>query len=117
MGANPFKDKKCVPCEAGLNPLSAAEALKLLEQTPGWELDESGQKIIRDYTTKDFMAAVAFIQDIANVAEAEGHHPDLHLTGYRNLRVVLSTHSIGGLSANDFIVASKIGALKVELKK
>ncbi|MBZ0165597.1 MAG: 4a-hydroxytetrahydrobiopterin dehydratase [Candidatus Omnitrophica bacterium] len=117
MDANPLKDKKCHPCEAGSAPLSDSLARKFLQQTPGWKLDESGQSIFRDYTTKSFRAAVALIQSIADVAEAADHHPDLHLTDYRKLRVVLSTHAIGGLSENDFIVAAKIGALKVELKK
>ena len=66
---------------------------------------------------KDFLSAVQFIQDIAQVAEADDHHPDLHLTGYRKLRVELSTHAIGGLSENDFILAAKIEQLPKELKR
>ena len=66
---------------------------------------------------KDFKAAVAFVNSIASVAEAEGHHPDLHLTGYRKLRVDLATHAVGGLTENDFILAAKIDRLPKELKK
>jgi 4a-hydroxytetrahydrobiopterin dehydratase len=66
---------------------------------------------------KDFLTAIQFFQDIARVAEAEDHHPDLHLTGYRNVAVELSTHAIGGLSENDFILAAKIDAIPVDLKK
>jgi len=65
---------------------------------------------------KDFMAAVKFIGCIAEIAESENHHPDIHLTGYRKLKVVLSTHAINGLSQNDFILAAKINELPVELK-
>ncbi len=89
-------------------PRSAAEAL--LRDLKGWELIED--KLIRKMVTcKDFMEAVATIQKIAPIAEAEDHHPDLHLTGYRKLTIELSTHSIGGLSENDFIVAAKIDQL------
>jgi 4a-hydroxytetrahydrobiopterin dehydratase len=62
------------------------------------------------------MAGIAFFQEIAKLAEAEGHHPDLHLEGYRHVWIELRTHAIGGLSANDFIMAAKIDRLPVELK-
>ena len=64
---------------------------------------------------KNFAAAVEFITDITDIAEAENHHPDLHLTGYRNLAIELWTHAIGGLSENDFILAAKIDALPKSL--
>lgn len=66
---------------------------------------------------KDFAAAVRFLQDIAEVAEEEDHHPDIHLTGYRKLKIDLSTHAVGGLSENDFILAAKIEKLPKELKE
>ncbi len=66
---------------------------------------------------KDFLAAVKCIQAIAKVAEAEDHHPDLHVTGYRKLRIELSTHAINGLSENDFILAAKIENIPKKLKQ
>lgn len=60
------------------------------------------------------IAAIQFFNDVATIAEAEGHHPDLHLTGYRNVEVVLSTHAIGGLSMFDFILASKLDSINVD---
>jgi 4a-hydroxytetrahydrobiopterin dehydratase len=63
------------------------------------------------------MAAVKFINSVAEIAEKEDHHPDVHLTGYRNLKIDLSTHALGGLSENDFILAAKINELPIELKK
>ncbi len=66
---------------------------------------------------KDFLAAVALIRRLADVAEEQDHHPDVHLTGYRRLSLVLSTHSIGGLSENDFILAAQIEALPKTLKE
>ena len=66
---------------------------------------------------KDFPTAIDFFQRVADVANKEDHHPDLHLTGYRKVAIELSTHAIGGLSENDFILAAKIDQLPVELKQ
>jgi len=82
-----------------------------LAATPEWELTEDGKGIARDFRCRNFVGCVERIDQIAELAEAEQHHPDLHLTGYRNLRVELTTHAIGGLSENDFIVAAKIDRL------
>lgn len=100
-------------------PLSAANAL--LQEVKGWELvdlpahgsaGQAGGKALRKTVKcKDFLDAVALIQRIAPIAEAEDHHPDLHLTGYRRLTIELSTHAIGGLSENDFILAAKVDQL------
>ncbi len=87
-----------------------------MKEVPGWVLTEDSRGIYQDYVTKNFMAAVEFINKIAAIAESEDHHPDLHLTGYRRLRIDLLTHAINGLSENDFIVAAKINKLNVALK-
>ena len=102
---------KCAPCEALTKPIAPKEAKALAAELKGWRLI-GGRTLRRDLVMKDFMAAVRFIDAVARTAEEEGHHPDLHLTGYRNLAVELSTHSIGGLSINDFILAEKISALQ-----
>lgn len=117
MTENPLTSRKCQPCEGQTAPMSEREARGFLKMVPGWELEESGKSIARTYVMKNFMAAVDFIGQVANVAESEDHHPDIHLTGYRHLQIVLSTHAIDGLSENDFIVAAKIGELVAELKK
>ena len=65
----------------------------------------------------NFMSGIEFFRQVADLAEAEGHHPDLHLEGYRNVWIELSTHAIGGLSENDFILAAKIDQIPVKLKK
>ena len=103
--------QKCRPCEGGVLRLSRKEALGLLKEVPGWELSADGLSIFREHRMKDFSAAVAEIGKIAGIAEKEGHHPDIHLTGYRKLKIELSTHAIRGLSRNDFILASKIDKL------
>ena len=108
--------KKCEPCEGKMQPFSKKQAQEYLSQVPGWELSDNAKSISRNYVMKNFLAAVQFIEKIADVAEKENHHPDLHLTGYRNFRIDLSTHAVGGLSENDFILAAKINELPTELK-
>lgn len=102
-------EKRCVPCEGGTAPLTPDEADALLAECPGWVRERDW--IHREVVCKDFMDAVDIIRDVADIAEDDGHHPDLHLTGYRNLRISLQTHAIGGLSENDFIIAAKIGRM------
>jgi len=115
--AEELKAKKCKPCEGGVPEIGMEEATRLLKELPGWELSGSGKKIRREWTAKDFSSAMEFFQKVADLAENEGHHPDLHLTGYRNATVELTTHAIGGLSENDFVLAAKINDLPIELKK
>jgi 4a-hydroxytetrahydrobiopterin dehydratase len=80
-------------------------------------LTHDGQRIRKDWTVKNFMAGMKFFNQVAEIAEADGHHPDVHLWGYRNAWIELWTHAIGGLSENDFILAAKIDQLPIELKK
>jgi 4a-hydroxytetrahydrobiopterin dehydratase len=108
--------KKCVPCEGGAKPLSRPEAEQLLREVPGWSLIQDGKGIRRAWVCKDFDTALKFINDVGKIADAEDHHPDLHLTGYRNVVIELSTHAIHGLSENDFILAAKINKVPVMLK-
>ena len=100
-------DKKCVPCEGGAPPLAPEEIKKLQSQLTGpWQL--IGQKKIqREFKFKDFMAALVFVNSVATLAEAEGHHPDITIH-YDQVIIELWTHAIGGLSENDFILAAKI---------
>ncbi len=110
MGSESLAQRKCAPCEKGTPPLSSQAAASYLAQLSDWELVDS--KILRkQVAAKSFLDAVDLIQKIAPIAEAEDHHPDLHLTGYKRLRIELSTHSIGGLSENDFILAAKLDSL------
>jgi 4a-hydroxytetrahydrobiopterin dehydratase len=108
--------KKCKPCEGGVEPYSADQAREQLEELRGWRLTHDGQRIRKDWTVRNFMAGIDFFNRVALAAENEGHHPDLHLEGYRNVWVELWTHAIGGLSENDFILAAKIDELPVERK-
>jgi 4a-hydroxytetrahydrobiopterin dehydratase len=107
---------KCKPCEGGVDPLTREESEELLKQTPDWALTDDGIRITRKWTVKNFVAAMDFFNKATEVAEEDGHHPDFHLVGYRNVTVELWTHAIGGLSENDFIVAAKIDQLPIELQ-
>jgi 4a-hydroxytetrahydrobiopterin dehydratase len=109
--------QKCKPCEGGVPPVARSEIKRLLAALPQWQLVVGGQAIRREWRVQDFATAIDFFERIAKIAEAEDHHPDLHLTGYRNVALELSTHAIGGLSMNDFILAAKIDKLPVKLKK
>ena len=102
--------KKCLPCEGGIEGCTLEHSRKQLVLLPSWRLSLDGKWIHRNLVFKDFGQMVACVNQIARLAEAEAHHPDLHLTGYRNLEIAISTHAIDGLSENDFILASKIDA-------
>ena len=87
-----------------------------LNKVPGWQQVGDYKAISKDFVMKNFMAAIRFVNNIAKVAEEENHHPDIHLSGYRKLRVELSTHALGGLTQNDFILAAKINELPADFK-
>lgn len=91
--------------------LSEAEAKPLLAKLSGWTLTADNKSIGISWKMKDFKAAIDLVNRITDLAEAMDHHPDLHLTGYRDLRIELSTHSAGGLTEKDFSLASKIDVL------
>ena len=100
--------EKCVPCEIGTQPLSHDDAEALRAETPLWTLKDG--EIEREFRFKDFREAMAFVNKVADIAEEQGHHPDIYIS-YSKVRLVLSTHKIGGLSRNDFILATKIDKL------
>lgn len=103
--------KKCIPCEdKTMKPLSKKEVAPLLQEIKGWEINSKGTEITKTWKFADFVKAMAFVDEVADVAEGEGHHPDIHIS-YNVVTLTLSTHSIGGLSENDFIVAAKVDNL------
>jgi 4a-hydroxytetrahydrobiopterin dehydratase len=102
--------QKCVPCEGDTPRLDAAEADALLSELPGWRLADAHKRLVRCFSFVDFRAAMSFVDRMAALAEAEGHHPDFCVR-YSVVDVSLYTHAIGGLSRNDFILAAKIGKI------
>jgi len=107
----------CKPCSGDVSPLPADDVRRLLREVPDWSLAPGGDRIRREWRARDFAAALAFFHRIGEVADREDHHPDVHLTGYRNVAVELWTHAAGGLTENDFILAAKIDALPLEQAK
>ncbi|OGG53499.1 hypothetical protein A3H16_03740 [Candidatus Kaiserbacteria bacterium RIFCSPLOWO2_12_FULL_53_8] len=103
--------KKCVACEGGAQPMTPMEATAMLGHVSGWELSHDKKSISKRFKFKDFARALAFTNAIGAIAESEGHHPDLTL-GWGKVGVELTTHAIGGLSENDFILAAKIDAIQ-----
>ncbi len=99
----------CVACDANTPRFGPEEVEGYARRVPDWELRE-GVALRRRFRFRDFRATMAFVNRIAELAEAEGHHPDLRIS-YNRLTVDLMTHAIGGLSENDFIMAAKIDAL------
>ena len=116
MSDRALKKQKCVPYASGQPPLSSADVTRWVKRISGWQAASNKKSIAKEFRMKDFSAAIEFLRKIAQVANREDHHPDAHLTSYRKLRLELSTHSIGGLSPNDFILATKIDALPKKLK-
>ena len=102
--------KHCAPCEGGTKPLPPDVVMKLHTEVPDWQLAPDGKMLSREFNFKNFVQAVDFVRAVADIAEMEDHHPNIHI--YFN-RVVLElfTHAIKGLSENDFIVAAKIDAM------
>lgn len=103
-------EQKCIPCEGGTMPLTIPEAQKLLTEIPSWTLSSDVKKISKSYSFKNFADALLFTNKVGELAEREGHHPDIAL-GWGKVDITLTTHAIGGLSVNDFILAAKIDTL------
>ena len=100
----------CVPCEGGTAPLDGRDMELLLKSVNGWKLEKNPRRILKEFKFKNFVEAMKFVNQIADIAEKEGHHPDIFIS-YNHVRFELTTHAIGGLSQNDFIVAAKIDDL------
>lgn len=101
-------DKKCVACEGGVPPLTREEIAAYQPQVPEWKVTPDDKALLHHFAFKDFKEALAFVDKVGALAESEGHHPDISLFAFKNVSITLSTHAIGGLSENDFILAAKI---------
>jgi 4a-hydroxytetrahydrobiopterin dehydratase len=104
----PLTQRHCVACEGGTPPIDPDTAREMLEQVPGWELGDN--KLTRRFKFRDFREAMAFVNRVADLAEGEGHHPDIHIS-WNRVRLDLTTHAIKGLSDNDFIMAARTNEL------
>lgn len=106
-----LQNKKCKPCEGGVKPLMPDEYETFLRnEIIGWVAVDK-KMIEKKFTFKNFKQALGFINKVGAIAEEEGHHPDILLYDFRKVKIMLTTHAIGGLSENDFILAAKIDTL------
>ncbi len=103
-----LSELKCSQIEKGTPTLPTTEVQKMLIELPGWTLNNSA--ISREFKFKDFTSAMEFVNKVAEIANAEDHHPDINIS-YNKVKMELSTHKIGGLSMNDFIMAAKINMI------
>ncbi len=109
-GMEGLAGKPCVPCRGGIPPLTGDAARELLAGTPGWRLEEKGTRLLRSFEFRDFLGAMKFVNRVADVAEQEGHHPDIAIH-WNKVELTLWTHKIAGLHENDFILAAKVNRL------
>lgn len=106
-----LSDKKCVPVEPTTDAMNVPQAREMLKQVPGWELALDNRAIKRRMPFKDFLSALAFVNKLGELAEAEQHHPDIML-GWGYVEVVFWTHTVSGLHENDFVMASKVNLIQ-----
>lgn len=110
MNVNDLSTKHCQPRKGKEHALGVDEVTDLLKRLPGWELDDDGKVIVKDFKFDDFQHTLGFINAVGFMANHEDHHPDLE-AGYGHCRVLWSTHDVGGLSLNDFICAARVEAM------
>jgi 4a-hydroxytetrahydrobiopterin dehydratase len=104
-------EKKCKPCEGGIEPLTRDQAQALMKQLQSdWRLSEDSKSLHREWKFRNFFHTMSFVNAVAHIANAEDHHPDLEV-GYGVCRMKFTTHAISGLSENDFICAAKVDQL------
>lgn len=110
MTENELKERRCKPCEGGVDAMNEDQAKALIDQVPGWALANDAKSIGRRFEFKGFYRTMAFVNALAWIAHQEDHHPDFS-AGYNYCEVSYTTHAVGGLSENDFICAAKVNAL------
>jgi len=103
-----MEKRRCVPCEGGVPKMNADEVQGALSRVPKWTV--AGDRIERSLKFPDFKATMKFTNQVADLAEREGHHPDFEIH-YNKLKLTLWTHAVGGLTENDFVMAEEIDAL------
>ena len=112
---NDLINKKCVPCEGGVPALDLSEIHKYQKKVDGWDVKSNEKKIYfleKKFKVKDFLTSQKFVNQVGDIAEKEGHHPDISL-GWGYCLIMIHTHAIKGLSINDFILASKIDLINL----
>src|SRR5687767_3863271 len=102
--------QQCVPCRGGVPPMEKDDIEKLLKELDGWEAI-NGHHLSKSYRYKNFREALDFVNEVGNLAEEQGHHPDICF-GWGNVDITIWTHKIDGLTTSDFVLAAKIDKLR-----
>lgn len=105
----------CVPCEGGVEPLKGEKLSALTPVVPDWRVIEE-KELEKEFKFKDFKEALLFVSRVGELAESEGHHPDIDLHNWNKVTLTLSTHAIKGLSENDFILAVKSDQIYAQMQ-
>ena len=103
-------DKNCIPCKGGVPPFDTSEIHKYLKKIDGWDVKKNDQEayfLEKSFKFKNFLSSQSFVNSAGDIAEKEGHHPDISF-GWGYARIKIHTHAINGLAENDFILAAKI---------
>ncbi len=104
--------RDCIPCRGGVPPLEGEALRTLAAQVPGWSVVKD-HHLEKEFRFPDFRSALAFTNRVGELAEQQGHHPDIHLA-WGKVRITIWTHKIDGLTESDFILAAKIDELPTE---
>ncbi len=105
----------CLPCQGGVPPLAGKELEELRRKLPDWEV-VTGQHLRHAFTFPDFEQALAFVNRVGDLAEQQGHHPDIFLT-WGKVEITIWTHKVEGLTESDFILAAKVEQLYTPYEK
>ena len=103
-------DKKCIPCEGGIPSFDLSEIHKYLKKVDGWNVksdDEKTYYLIKEFKFNNFLESQSFVNKVGDIAEAEGHHPDISF-GWGYAKIKIYTHAIKGLHESDFVLAAKV---------
>jgi 4a-hydroxytetrahydrobiopterin dehydratase len=111
MTSTHLSSNTCVPCQGGAPPLTFEAASTLITRVPRWELSADAKRLFRRFVFEDFAESIAFVNRVAEVAESQGHHPDIEIH-WNLVELTLWTHKIGGLHENDFVLAARIDDLQ-----
>ena len=102
-----LSEKRCIPCETGIAPFTKVEIKKYLPKLKkGWSAINY-KKLVKEFKFRNFIETMGFVNQVALIAQADDHHPDLHVS-YAKVIVELWTHASGGITENDFVIAAKI---------
>ena len=108
-----LSEKKCIPCEGGIPSFDITEIHKYLKKVDGWDVKKDNNEsyyIIKEFKFENFLLSLNFVNKIGDLAEQEGHHPDIWF-GWGYAKIKIFTHAINGLHESDFVLAAKIDKL------